>query len=860
MVAWLLAASAMAHIPDIWVTGPDDDWCAVANSVQAGDIIMLVAGDYYGPCDIVGLPPMDAEITIIESLDPQDPAILHNGGGDYILSLTGSTSAIMLMEFRDVPAGTSAIELRAGNDLSIRFNEFHDLEGDAVVTAGSVIGGQVNDNTFTGIGGTAFQFGCDDGNCVFVDVDVHENLVEGAGSGFLFGPGSWGVLEDNTIAGVADVGVSIAGGTETSVLEQNFVEAGADAMIIGGSAWVDNNIAVAARSLHVVGAPDQWVRGNTLGGTVTLDAWGSETEQHFVNNAVVGTVPAPGGTATVGGNVDCSNPASCFYDAGSWDFYPLPDAALRTDGEEIGESLLSDWCGRGRSLPPTVGALEAASVLSFGSVELIQKDDFYCILPDDPPLDTDPPTTDTDTTPDQPGFDDDGGKKKRKQASGCGCQSGGSGAPWLAVLLAAVVARRRWLFAALLLPGTASAHVGQIFTIGPEEDWCNFINNDVLPGDLIFFLPGVYEGPCDWVALEPSEMGETNMLQSADLENPAIFTAPEGSDYVLAVSGIRVGILHLWFQDLGPETAAILVESAQTVQVRHSHFVDVQGDGVQITSANDVWVADTEFINVGRTAVRVGCPAEGDCTASDVLVSNLLVDGADVGVVVHSGSEANILDGVYGPGANHAFTYSGEPGLIAGNLTWSPVAIFGEANMENNIFAAGLHLETSATGTSLRGNTIIGGIASAQVPDTYTFVGNAVEGTTLDGADNISCSDPAACWEDVDGGDFRPSVGSELLTEGIESGLVTDFCGDERSVPGVAGALERSEAPAPLALAFKQLQLCSIPDFEVTKPDDDTKKKKRKVATGCGCATGRPAPGVLWGLVLVVLLARSRME
>ncbi len=420
----------------------------------------------------------------------------------------------------------------------------------------------------------------------------------------------------------------------------------------------------------------------------------------------------------------------------------------------------------------------------------------------------------------------------------------------------------RRLLLATLLPGTAAANVGETHTIGPEVDWCDFINNEVLPGDQIFLLPGVYEGPCDWFAQEPAETDQMNMLQSSDPENPAVFTAPLGPDSVLAISGSHVGIHYVSFEGVPFDVISIRADDVQTVEIRHSRFVDVEGDAVQIRSASDLWVDDTEFIAVGRTAVRVGCQYEVDCTASDIRLTGLLIDGAAVGVVVNPGSDAHIIDGVYGPNENYAFTYVGERGVITGNLAWSPVVIEGETSIENNIFAAGLRLLTTED-ISLRGNSIVGGIENFLTPDEYVFVANAVEGPLPDGEGNVSCADPDVCWEDVEGGDFRPAAGSELLTKPAESGLLTDFCGNDREVPGAVGALERTETSTPLVVDFKRLQAC-IPDPDPTVPDDDDDDEQAEESgkggkgRGCACAAAAPSVGGMWVLALALLFVRRR--
>jgi len=850
-----LASAALAHIPVVWITTPDEDWCAVINGVEGGDVVMFVGGDYHGPCDIVASAPViGGEITIIESLDPQNPAIFRNGGGDYIFSVTGPAVTLMLMDFTEVPAGTAAIELRGGETTAVRFNHFYDIEGDAIRTTGSVEGLSVNDNDFLNLGGSVVNMGCMDGSCVVGGGDVFENLVIGAGSGFALGPGSAGFVTDNTLSGLAGVGIEVAASVLAWTVSENFVEGASDALVLDGTAELYNNIAVGARSLVSRAAADQKVQGNTLVGAVSLVGWGADPGQVFANNAVVGGVPSPGGETLAGGNVDCSDTSSCFYDALGRDYYPVPDAMLRSAGEEIGEDLISDWCGRARERPPTAGALEAASVLSFGPVELIQKDEFFCVLPDDPIEDSDIPTapaTDTGSSETE-----DPVKKKRRATSGCGCATGPGGGSWVVLLLAAAVIRRRVLVAGLFIPGVAGAHIGQIFTIGPDEDWCTFINEEVLPGDLIFLLPGEYEGPCEWVAREPTEIGEINMLQSTDVQNPAILTAPAGSDYILSVTGTRVSLLHLWFQEADVETALAL-DAVTDVEVRFGHFVDIGGDAVRIGDTDDVRVADSEFRRVSGAAVTVGCE-DGGCSASELLLADLLVEDAAAGVRVHPGSAASLYDSVFAEVPGGALVYRGDLGLVSGNLFWSPVAVEGSVSLRNNIVADGVVVDTEATGLSLIGNALLGGMERVRTPESWTFLGNAVEGAEPLEEGNVACPVVSDCWEDAAGGDFRPVVDSALLDQGVSSGLLTDFCGSEREAPHAIGALERTETAAPLGVAFKKLQVCVVPDF-VPSPDEGGGRKKRK-ASQCGCVAGAPRGPWLGWLGLLVLLRRVRFE
>jgi hypothetical protein len=198
--------------------------------------------------------------------------------------------------------------------------------------------------------------------------------------------------------------------------------------------------------------------------------------------------------------------------------------------------------------------------------------------------------------------------------------------------------------------------------------------------------------------------------------------------------------------------------------------------------------------------------------------------------------------------AQDALEYRGEAGQVGANLFWAPVVIGGAVQVHNNIFASGLTVDTDAVGAELLGNAILGGLTLARVPSPWTARGNAVEGAEVLATGNAACAVPSDCWEDADAGDFRPV--SVLLDPGVRSGLLTDFCGSDRVAPHAFGALERTEAGAPLAVEFKKRQICSVPDF--VPQESDPTSKRRSSPERCGCQAA-PTPALVSSVFLVGL-------
>jgi hypothetical protein len=344
------------------------------------------------------------------------------------------------------------------------------------------------------------------------------------------------------------------------------------------------------------------------------------------------------------------------------------------------------------------------------------------------------------------------------------------------------------------------------------------------------------------------------MLQSTDANNPAILTAPEGSDFILSVTGTRVGLLHLSFQDTAPASAALQLDQVSDVDVRFAHFLNLEGDAIRVTDATEVWIADSEFRDVGGVSVTLGCE-EAVCAVPNARITDLLIDGSERGVWVHEGSSASIEEGVFANLGQEALAYGGDLGRVGGNLFWAPVIVGGAAQVHNNIFVSGLTVDTEAVGAELLGNAILGGLTVTRTPTTWTILGNAVEGEAW-AEGNVACAVPSDCWEDAEGGDFRPV--SALLEPGVDSGLLTDFCGSTRVSPHAMGALERTETGAPLGVQFKKLQICTVPDFVPQDPEPRT--RRRTSAKSCGCEV-TPTPAMLSGLfVFGVALVGVRIK
>lgn len=438
MIAVFALSSAFAHVPVVYIAGPDEDWCAVINGTVGSDIVMLTPGEYRGPCDIVAkLSNQAGEQTVVQSFDPLYPAVFVAGDADYVLHTSGESLLLMQVAFEDLPIGVTAVRVGTIHEMWVRYAWFRGVAGDAVVQNGAIDVFSVTDSEFTGVG-TAIRIGCDDGSCAAPLFDVDENLIVDSGVGVAIARGSFGTVRDNVIVGTGTaIRVSGDPAGEIEISGGLYQTAGPALDVVRGPVLVRANVAIGEPSVQATGADIAGVRlvGNTFVGPLDLAGWGPGRDLALDSDAILGVVPDVGG-ADAAGNVACDDvPGACFVDPAAWDFYPAPGSPLRGAGigdDEIG----ADWCGRVRESPPCAGAIDAFGDLSIGALGPAFKEDLNCTLPDEPT--TEPTTPTGTTTPPETG---DTGEAPvvtpdPPPPEGCGCNGTGIlGGWWLPLLL-----------------------------------------------------------------------------------------------------------------------------------------------------------------------------------------------------------------------------------------------------------------------------------------------------------------------------------------------------------------------------------------------------------------------------------------
>lgn len=410
LVALFLGAGpALAHPVNTYVLQPEDDWCGFIDEAWAGgDLILLVPGDYIGPCNIDGKPPQEPEeTTTIQSLDTTNPArFVHDGEADHVLRITGEHVALYHLLFEDVPEGVDAVRIEGtGHRYWTRFNTFRNVEGTALRIVGGS-GARVRDTRFFDVTGTPVVFGCDDGTCSVGDLLFSGNVFDGATRSVVH-PGAWGIVSDNLGARFHGPGLLYAGSGGPGTVEGNLLVGDEVLEIRADDVLVRNNVLVG--SGRFTGAID--LLGNSLVGDFEPGTG------RFEDNAVVGSLPAEGQ-----GNVACGKADDCFVDAEAWDFRPVEGGPLISAGVDRAE-LDVDFCGTERASPPDVGALQFTQ--GGQPLELDLKARQNCAgAPENRRRDDEPDAS---------------------EEGGCGCASGpiSHGAwPWM-LLLAGAVRRRR---------------------------------------------------------------------------------------------------------------------------------------------------------------------------------------------------------------------------------------------------------------------------------------------------------------------------------------------------------------------------------------------------------------------------------
>jgi hypothetical protein len=363
---WWLAAVASAHVPVIYVVGPTEDWCATINGTIGNDLVMLLPGEYRGPCVITAdLSDVPVEETLLVSFDPADPAVFTGSDADFVLSIDGQRLVVWQLVFRGLGPGVDAVRVGPMVRTWIRASTFDSVET-AVRQVGDVGELLVTQNHFVDVG-TGVVIGCAGGACSAPAFEVHDNWFERTALAFDVATGSTGTFTDDVVTGA---GTALRTAGDVAVTGAWFQSAGPAVDATAGTLTLGSSVVAG----DVTGARDAVVvvTGSTVAGAVSLAAPGS-----VLRGSALDRAPTRG---DLEGTVVCDDATSCFTDAAAFDFYPPPGSALRAAGQADPLAPL-DWCGVTRPAAPTAGAWQAVGPASAGGLGSAFKDDLPCPEP-----------------------------------------------------------------------------------------------------------------------------------------------------------------------------------------------------------------------------------------------------------------------------------------------------------------------------------------------------------------------------------------------------------------------------------------------------------------------------------------------
>lgn len=374
---------------------------------------------------------------------------------------------------------------------------------------------------------------------------------------------------------------------------------------------------------------------------------------------------------------------------------------------------------------------------------------------------------------------------------------------------------------------TAFAHVPVLYSFGPEDDWCAFLNGAERGGafygggDIIVLREGTY-APCAFTAVRPTEQNEYTLIQSENRDTPAVFVH-DGTQPVLSIAGERVLVFDLVITDIPEGQVGVRIEGSE-IGVRYSSFTG-QGTAVQ-------FVEPTVMGELANSRVSTANGVDVVCEACDgvVTVRDSLFEDVELGV---SGI-ATVRNTVFDEGGR-AVDLVG-PVVVEGNLFRGQqgVRVAGEAVVLNNIFDVGGTAIELAQG-QLLANTVARG--EVVVDAGIEAVSNVLP-IEHAGANQL-CT--AACFDD---GTYLPTPTQE---GGAHPLIVEDFCGEPRPDVPTAGALEPGDDVGPWE-GFKS-------DFACTQllppaPVNPTPEPDEPASGTCGCRSGQGPTGWLMLLVL----------
>ena len=372
--------------------GPDGDLCGALRRVEAGDEVVLQAGEYRGGCAVRrgGLP--NAPL-VIRAADPEHPPRLTHPGLVNMLEIRASDVVVRGLAFGPTIADADGVRIFGGERITVENCRFTHVGGIAVVANhASVRRLTVRGNVVSQSGSTAMYFGCHDGDsCTVTGLVVEGNRIRGVtapnpeiGYGIEVKLNSSAVIRDNVISEIKGPGVMVYGSRDLatmSVVERNFVRGSRTSsgiVVGGGPVVVRNNISgwnaeggiglenYGRRGLlRGITVTHNTVYGNGEGG-ITLPSSGP-LEGALENNAgqsQAGTPAFPLGRPglRLSGNIDCTG-LPCFIDPEGLDFSPTARSPLRRRDQPRAQDMVpsDDFFGTRRGAPPAVGAVEHTS-------------------------------------------------------------------------------------------------------------------------------------------------------------------------------------------------------------------------------------------------------------------------------------------------------------------------------------------------------------------------------------------------------------------------------------------------------------------------------------------------------------------
>ncbi len=427
------------------------------------------------------------------------------------------------------------------------------------------------------------------------------------------------------------------------------------------------------------------------------------------------------------------------------------------------------------------------------------------------------------------------------------------------------------------VPGAAQAHVPIVYVFGPEDDWCGFLNQEVLvddaefyPGDVVVLGPGEY-GPCAFTALVTDNATEFTILQSQDEDDPARFVYEPGMEGpLLDITGTQLQMYDLVFEGVPEGEVGVRVTDVDNLWMRFGAFSDIAGTGLSIEGdADTVWILDER---IGTTAEGTGIEVVADGSVAALRLRNNVFTGS--GTAIRSGAGLEVSDSVFageaGLGTGIERLAVGESGTDATQLSGNAfldlqtgIQTASDTLIRNSVFRVeGDALQvTEAATVRVLGNSIVGGVqVDGSGPDSE-IADNAGVDPEL-GPGNIACDDPGECWRDVAANDFYPTPESPLRAGGqgtSDDALFEDFCETERVEPRTSGAIQWvGDTPwEPVEVDFRSDSQCKLfgtpdgdpdPDFDEDPPPDEP----------CGCASGRGGAAISVLAFVAVALRRRR--